>query len=35
MKRALLATFATVILVGLWLERYGLVAPSLYREAGN
>jgi hypothetical protein len=32
MKPVLLATFATVILVGLWLERYGLIAPSLYRE---
>jgi hypothetical protein len=32
MKPALLATFATVILVGLWLERYGLVAPSLHHE---
>jgi hypothetical protein len=32
MKPGLLATFATVILVGLWLERYGLVAPSLHHE---
>jgi hypothetical protein len=32
MKPALLATFATVILVGLWMERYGLVAPSLWHE---
>jgi magnesium-transporting ATPase (P-type) len=32
MKPALLSTFATVILLGLWLERYVLVAPSLYRE---
>ncbi len=32
MKPALLATFATVILTGLWLERYGLIAPSLHRE---
>jgi hypothetical protein len=32
MKPLLLATFATVILVGLWLERYGLIAPSLYHE---
>lgn len=31
MKPALLATYAAVILVGLWLERYGMVAPSLYR----
>lgn len=28
----LLALFATVILTGLWLERYGLVAPSLWHE---
>ncbi|GMV06238.1 MAG: membrane protein [Gemmatimonadota bacterium] len=32
MKPALLALFATVILTGLWLERYGLVAPSLWHE---
>lgn len=32
MKPALLATFATVILTGLWLERYGMVAPSLWHE---
>lgn len=32
MKPALLALFATVILAGLWLERYGLIAPSLYHE---
>jgi hypothetical protein len=32
LKPALLATFCTVILVGLWLERYGLVAPSLHVE---
>jgi magnesium-transporting ATPase (P-type) len=32
MKPSLLAAFATVILVGLWLERYGMVAPSLHRE---
>ena len=32
MKPALLALFATVILTGLWLERYGLVAPSLYHH---
>jgi len=32
LRPALLATFTSVILVGLWLERYGMVAPSLYRE---
>ena len=32
MKPALLAFFATVIVVGLWLERYGMVAPSLWHE---
>ena len=32
LKPPLLATFTTVILVGLWLERYGMVAPSLYHE---
>lgn len=32
LKPALLATFCTVILVGLWLERYGLIAPSLHYE---
>jgi len=32
MKPAPLALFATVILTGLWLERYGLVAPSLWHE---
>jgi hypothetical protein len=32
MKPALLAFFTTVILVGLWLERYGMVAPSLWHE---
>lgn len=32
MKPGLLATFASVILLGLWLERYGLVAPSLHHE---
>ena len=31
-KPLLLATFTTVILVGLWLERYGMVAPSLHHE---
>jgi len=32
MKPALLATFTSVILLGLWLERYGMVAPSLWHE---
>ena len=32
LKPRLLATFTTVILVGLWLERYGLIAPSLHHE---
>jgi hypothetical protein len=32
MKPALLAFFTSVILVGLWLERYALVAPSLHHE---
>jgi hypothetical protein len=32
MKPALLATFTGVILVGLWLERYMLIAPSLHSE---
>jgi hypothetical protein len=32
MKPGLLAFFASVILVGLWLERYGMVAPSLWHE---
>lgn len=32
MKPALLATLTSVILVGLWLERYGMVAPSLHHE---
>jgi hypothetical protein len=32
MKPGLLAFFASVILVGLWLERYGMVAPSLWQE---
>ncbi len=31
LKPALLATFTAVIVLGLWLERYGMVAPSLYR----
>lgn len=32
MKPKLLAFFASVIMVGLWLERYGLIAPSLHHE---
>lgn len=32
MKPRLLATFTTVILVGLWMERYLLVAPALHHE---
>ncbi|MDA0327672.1 MAG: hypothetical protein O2958_01475 [Gemmatimonadetes bacterium] len=32
MKPALLSFFATTILVGLWLERYGILAPSLHHE---
>jgi hypothetical protein len=32
MKPMLLASFTTVILTGLWLERYGLIAPSLHHE---
>ena len=32
MKPKLLAFFTLVIVVGLWLERYGLVAPSLWHE---
>lgn len=32
MKPALLATFTTIILFGLWLERYGMLAPSLHHE---
>jgi len=32
MKPALLATFTSIILFGIWLERYGMVAPSLYHE---
>jgi hypothetical protein len=31
-KPALLALFASVIVTGLWLERYGMVAPSLWHE---
>lgn len=32
LKPALLGTFTSVILVGLWLERYDMVAPSLYHD---
>ena len=32
MEPALLATFTSVILLGLWFERFGMVAPSLHRE---
>jgi hypothetical protein len=32
MKPGLLALFASVIVTGLWLERYGMVAPSLWHE---
>jgi len=32
LKPKLLALFTSVILVGLWLERYGMVAPSIHRE---
>jgi Ni/Fe-hydrogenase subunit HybB-like protein len=32
MKPMLLATYTTIILVGLWLERYALIAPSLHHE---
>jgi hypothetical protein len=32
MKPKLLAFFTSVILLGLWLERYGMVAPSLHHE---
>ena len=32
MKPAILGPLATVILTGLWLERYGMVAPSLWHE---
>ncbi len=32
LKPALLALFSVVILVGLWLERYGMVAPSLHHQ---
>ena len=32
MKPKLLATFTAIIVVGLWTERYGMVAPSLWHE---
>jgi len=32
MKPGFLAFFTSVILLGMWLERYGMVAPSLYHE---
>ena len=32
LKPALLAFFTSIILFGLWLERYGMLAPSLYHE---
>ena len=32
MKPKLLAFFTSVIVIGLWLERYGMVAPSLWHE---
>nr|NIW35090.1 hypothetical protein [Gemmatimonadota bacterium] len=32
MKPGLLAFFTSIILLGLWLERYGMVAPSLHHE---
>lgn len=32
MKPGIYAFFASIIMVGLWLERYGLVAPSLHHE---
>jgi hypothetical protein len=32
MKPKLLAFFTSVIVVGLWLERYGVVAPALWHE---
>ena len=32
MKPALLSLFTSIILVGLWLERYGILAPSLHHE---
>jgi hypothetical protein len=32
MKPRIYGLFATVIMLGLWLERYGMVAPSLHHE---
>jgi hypothetical protein len=32
MKPQIYGVFASIILVGLWLERYGMVAPSLHHE---
>jgi len=32
MKPRIYGTFASVIMAGLWLERYGMVAPSLHHE---
>ncbi len=32
MNPRILGTFAAVVLTGLWFERYGLIAPSLYHE---
>jgi hypothetical protein len=32
MKPGFLAFFTSVILLGMWLERYGMVAPSLHQE---
>ena len=32
MRPPLLALFTSIILFGLWLERYGMLAPSLYHE---
>ncbi len=32
MKPVLLAFFSSVIMVGLWMERYGILAPSLHHE---
>ena len=32
MKPAIYGFFASIIMLGLWLERYGMVAPSLHHE---
>ena len=32
MKPRIYAFFASIIMLGLWLERYGMVAPSLHHE---